>query len=204
MATKRTKTNDSENLNDAAYEHVIKMLEQPVEGTKAWTKKECCNYLRIAYNTTRLASLIEKYKENKARESARRAEKRGTQATPAEVSYAVQSYLEGASIESISDALYRGSVFIKSLLLKHDVPMRNTSYDYFKPGLVPDEAMRDSFKVGDKVYSMRYDSLAVIKSEFKPGVYSIYLLSEKWSQYAYQEAAELASLEHLTKLGINV
>ena len=62
--------------------------------------------------------------------------------------------------------------------------------------------MRDEFKVGVKVYSMRYDSLARIDGEFKKGVYRVFLLSEKQNQFAYQPAEELASLEHLEKLGV--
>lgn len=77
------------------------------------------------------------------------------------------------------------------------MPIRQTGHSYFRPGLVPDEAMRDEFKVGVKVYSMRYDSLARIDGEFKKGVYRVFLLSEKQNQFAYQPAEELASLEHL-------
>jgi hypothetical protein len=82
--------------------------------------------------------------------------------------------------------------------------MRSIPHSYFLPQLIPEEAIRTNFKVGEKVYSVRYDSLAVIKSEFKPGVYLIYLLSEKQQQFAYQPAEELASLEHLRGLGVNV
>ena len=49
---------------------------------------------------------------------------------------------------------------------------------------------------------MRYDSLARIDGEFKKGVYRVFLLSEKQNQFAYQPAEELASLEHLEKLGV--
>ena len=199
MATKRT---DTERLDDTHLEHVIKMLE-PKDGGKAWTKKEACAYLGITYNTTRLGTLIEKYKDKKANEAKRRAEKRGQPATDAEISYCVQSYLEGGTIDSISSSLYRSSTFVRNILDRFAVPIRNQSHSYFRPGLVPEPAMRETFKVGEVVYSMRYDSLAKIKKEFKPGVYHIYLLSEKQQQFAYQPSEELASLEHL-KQYINV
>ena len=201
MATKRSKTADTERLDDAHFEHVIKMLE-PAEGTKAWSKKDACAYLGIAYNTTRLGTLIQKYKDDKAREKARRAEKRGTPATQAEIQHTVSSYLEGATIDSIASSLYRGTTFIKAILHKYSVPIRQPAHSYFQPGLVPDEACKDKFAVGERVYSMRYDSLAEIKSEFSPGVYSIFLLGEKWMEFAYQPSYELASLEHLRKAGV--
>lgn len=197
MATKRVK-NENEKLDDTHLEHVIKMLE-PAEGTKPWTKKECCQYLNITYNTTRLGTLIEKYKEKKAADAARRAEKRGKPATDGEISYTIQAYLEGATIDSISSSLYRSASFIRGILDKHSVPIRQSAHSYFHPNLVPEGAMRDRFSVGDVVYSMRYDSLAKIKSEWKPGVYHMYLMSEKQQQFCYQPAEELASLEHLKK-----
>lgn len=203
MATKRSKTADTEKLDDAHMEHVIKMLE-PVDGTKPWTKKDCCAYLGISYNTTRLNTLIEKYKENKIREAAMRAEKRGKPATEGELSYIVSTYLEGGTIDSISTALYRGATFVRAALDRLGVPIRQPAHSYFSPNLLPDECTRTAFKVGELVYSARYDSLARIKSEFKPGVYSIYLLGEKWQEYAYQPAYELASLDHLKKYISNV
>lgn len=203
MATRRTKNSDSERLDDASMERVIALLE-PKDGTKPGTKKDACAILGIAYNTTRLTSLIEKYKDDKAKDAARRAEKRGKPATEGEISYTVMAYLEGAAIDSIASSLYRGATFVKSILAKYHVPIRQSAHSYFRPEMVPDEAIRDSFKIGEKVYSMRYDSLAVIKSEFSPGVYSVFLLSDKWLQYAYQPAYDLASLEHLRKAGILV
>ena len=203
MATKRSKNADTEKLDDAHIEHVIKMLE-PAEGTKPWTKKDCCAYLGMSYNTTRLTSIIEKYKEAKLKDAARRAEKRGTPATEGEITYIISSYLEGATLDSISKALFRGPIFVRSILDRFSVPIRQSAHSYFRPSLIPDDCSKDAFTVGSLVYSARYDSLARIKSEFSPGVYSIYLLGEKWKEFAYQPAYELASLEHLKKYLPNV
>ncbi|MCZ6169704.1 hypothetical protein, partial [Campylobacter ureolyticus] len=64
MATRRTKNADNERLDDASIERVIALLE-PKDGTKPGTKKDACAILGIAYNTTRLTTLLEKYKEKK-------------------------------------------------------------------------------------------------------------------------------------------
>jgi hypothetical protein len=115
MATKRSKSADSEKLDSAHIEHVIKMLK-PTDGSKPWTKKECCAYLGMTYNTTRLGNIIEKYEENKAKDAARRAEKRGKPATESEISYIITEYLEGAAIDSICSALYRGPGLRKNVV----------------------------------------------------------------------------------------
>jgi hypothetical protein len=49
--------------------------------------------------------------------------------------------------------------------------------------------------------------MAVVEGEFphpEERVYRLWLLSEKWMCYAYQPASELASLKHLTELGVKV
>ncbi len=203
MATKR-KVNDEEKLDDSTIERVISLLE-PKEG-KPITKKDACQILNIAYNTTRLGQIIDKYKEAKVREAQRRAEKRGTAATPDEINYIISEYMEGNPIDAISKSTYRSANFVKHILEKYDVPLRSKSYSYFSPELIPEGAVRDRFGVGEKVYSARYDSLAIVEKESqdkKNGwVYRIWLLGEKWKQYAYQPAWELASLEHLVKLGV--
>lgn len=195
---------DSELLTDANIERVIAGFES----TPKMTKKDACAILGIAYNTTRLDSLVEKYLEKKARDAQRRANLRGKPATQDEVVYVIQEYLEGATIDSISKATYRGVNFVKHILEKYDVPIRQTSHDYFKPELIPDGATRDRFQVGEVVYSARYDSVARIDAEQHDArhgwIYRVWLLAEKWKQSAYQEAHELASLEHLRKAGVRV
>lgn len=197
------KKSDSEKLDDSSLERVIKLLE-PKNGEKPITKKDACSILNITYNTTRLSSIIEKYKEKKERDKVKRAEKRGKPASESEVSYTIQSYLEGNTVDSIAKTLYRSPTFVGTILEKYSVPKRVVGHSYFKPGLIPEEACRESFKLGEKVWSARYDCMAEIMSEFKPGQYRIYLMSDSHPQFAYQPAEELASLEHLRKVGVNV
>jgi len=204
MATRAK--NDSERLDEAHFERVISGLE-PLEG-KAMTKKDACAILGIAYNVTRLASLIEKYKENKARNLQRREALRGKPATKDELVFVIGEYLDGNTVDSISKSIYRSAVFVKTILEKYDVPIRAGAHDYFRPELIPDGAMRVRFPIGEIVYSARYDSLARVDTEQlspKHGyVYRIWLISDKWKQNAYQEATELASLQHLRELGVRV
>lgn len=204
MATKSRNT--EERLDEAHMERVIAFLE-PKEG-KAGTKKEACAILGIAYNTTRLGTLIEKYKEAKARDAARRAKLRGTPATQEEITFIIQEYLEGSTIDALTKSTFRPASFVKHILEKYSVPIRATSHDYFKPELIPEGAMRLRHSVGDIVYSARYDSTARIEAETADPrygfIYRIWLLSEKWLQYGYQPAEELASLEHLRTLGVKI
>lgn len=209
---RKAKNTDEELLDAATIERVISLLE-PADGSKPVTKKEACEILKIAYNTTRLGKLIEDYKAKKERTEARRKALRGKPATPDEIKYAISEYLTGASVKEIGDSLYRGTAFVESILDAHAVPRRARSQNYERPELVPEDAMADRFAPGEIVYSMRYDSIARIESFFdsadssrypKGRIYRIWLLSEKWQQCAYQPVWELASLKHLKELGVTL
>ena len=203
MATR--KTND-DLLTEANILRVIELLE-PKEG-KPGTKKDACQILGIAYNTTRLATIIESYKDKKAKELERRAALRGKPATQDEINFVIQEYMEGNTVDSISKSLYRSSNFVRQLLERYEVPIRSSSQDYFRPELIPDGAVRDRFAVGEIVYSAKYDSMArVDKEQADPRygwIYRIWLLSDKWLQSAWQESYELASLQHLRELGVKI
>jgi hypothetical protein len=205
MARKRSEL-EEELMTEANIIRVIKLLE-PTEG-KAITKKDACQILGMAYNTTRLSSIIEEFKQKQTRTAKRKAELRGKPATQEEIVYIISDYLNGETIDALSKSTFRGPAFVKAILENNDVPIRQTSHDYFNPELIPDGAVRERFKVGEIVYSSRYDSIARIDMEQKDSrygwIYRVWLLAEKWKQSAYQEAYELASLEHLRKIGVQI
>lgn len=206
MARKRS-ASEEELMTDANISKVIRLLE-PEEGVKPITKKDACQMLGMAYNTTRLGTIIEEFKKKQARNAERRAEKRGKPVTDDERVYIISEYLAGETVDAISKSTYRSPTFIKSVLEVNSVPIRVPGSSYFSPELIPDGAVRERFKIGEVVYSARYDSTARIDAEQKTDkhgyVYRIWLLSEKWMQSAYQEASELASLEHLRELGVRI
>jgi hypothetical protein len=208
MATKKRSELEQELMTEANILRVISLLEPKDVATKPITKKDACQILGMAYNTTRLATILEEFKAKRDRDATRRAALRGKAATSEEITYIIQEYLEGATVDAISKSTYRGTSFIKAILDKYSVPIRVPGHTYFKPELIPDGAVRDRFVVGEVVYSARYDSTARIDTE-QPHpehgwIYRIWLMSDKWLQSAYQPAEELASLEHLRVLGVRV
>ncbi len=202
-AKKSVKVKDSEELSDSNIEKVIGLLS----AEKPCTKKEACSILRITYNTTRLQTIIDNFLEKKARTAKLRAEKSHTPASESEIQFVIQEYLHGNTVSGIAESLYRSSSFVDKVLERCAVPRRATGWSYLTPQLVPEEAIRDSFSIGEKVWSTRYESLATIKAEVPnqphpSKVYRVYLEDESWQQSAYQPAEELASLDHLNKYGV--
>lgn len=208
MATRRKSASEEELMTDANISKVIRLLEPQEEGVKPITKKDACQMLGMAYNTTRLGTILDEFKKKQERAAKRRAELRGKPVTNDELVYIIGEYLNGEPVDAISKSTYRSPVFIKNILEANAVPIRVPGHTYFNPQLIPDGAVRDRFKVGEVVYSARYDSTARIDMEQKHPkhgyVYRIWLLADKWKQSAYQEASELASLQHLRELGVRI
>jgi hypothetical protein len=207
MAKRKRSELEEELMTDANIARVIRLLEPVEEGAKPITKKDACQILGMSYNTTRLGTIIQQYKDKQARDKKFRAEKRGKPLTNDELTYIISEYLAGEPIDGISKSIYRSPGFVKQVLEDYSVPIRVPGHSYFSPQLIPEGAVRDRFKVGEVVYSARYDTLAKITSEKqdpKHGwIYSMWLRGN-WQQNAYQPAYELASLEHLRAVGVTI
>ncbi len=186
MATKKRSELEETLMTPANIERVIALLE-PTDGSKPGTKKLACEMLGMAYNTTRLGTIIENYKDKQAKEKARRAELRGKPATEDDIKYVISEYLEGATIDGISTSLYRSANFVRKILEDNAVPIRVMGHSYNNPQEVPADAVRERFVVGTKAYSMRYDSKCLIEKEIFDTrnlgyIYRVWLLAEKWQQ----------------------
>jgi len=208
MATRKKSASEEELMTPANISRVIRLLEPQEEGVKPITKKDACQILGMSYNTTRLGAIIEEFKQKQARTAQRKAELRGKPATKDDIVFIISEYLSGETVDAISKMTYRSPTFIKRILEENSVPIRVPGSSYFNPEMVPDGAQRDRFKVGEVVYSTKYDSTALVESEKlteKYGyIYRIFLLSDKWLQSAWQEHYELASLQHLRDLGVRI
>ena len=209
MARKTRTELEDELMTPANFKRVIGLLNPTEEGIKPITKKDACQILGMAYNTKRLDQLLQEFLNKQELEKKRRAEKRGKPATDDEIVFVIQEYLEGQTVDAISKSLFRSTQFVKGILEKYAVPIRSTKHDYFKPELIPEGAVRERFKVGEVVYSARYDSIARIDAEIENSakhgwVYRLWLLADRWQQCCYQPASELASLEHLREIGVRV
>jgi len=208
MATRKKSATEEDLMTESNIIRVIRLLEPSEEGVKPITKKDACQILGMAYNTTRLGTILEEFKKTQARNAERRAALRGKPASREDMVFIISEYLNGETIDAISKMTYRSPSFIKNILETNAVPIRIPGSTYFTPELVPEGAMRDRFKVGEVVYSARYDSLARIDTETKTEkygyIYRVWLMADKWLQAANQEAYELASLEHLRELGVRI
>lgn len=180
MAVKKgVKKKDHENLSDANIEKVIGLLE--VE--KPITKKEACEILNITYNTTRLANIIQEYRDKLETEKKLRAANRGREFDEYEVRDAIESFLMGESLKEISDRMFRSTASVKRVIEQAGVPQRKAGHNYFDFEPHPEQCSADTFEPDEYVWSDRHGAIAqVIKLVGKASdgtnanVYQIYVL----------------------------
>ena len=172
MARKVVKKKDYENLSTQNIEKVIALLNPSSSApttTKAITKKEACDILNIAYNTTRLNKIIEEYHEKKAYTAQRKKKLRGRPASQAEIAEACESYLQGGTISEISKSLFRSPSFVRALLEKVGVPQRPANKEE-KLGshYYPDALMSDEYAEGEVAWSASYHGAVEVHARLTP------------------------------------
>jgi len=219
---KRIRKKESENLTDANIDKVIELLnaEKPI------TKKEACSILRIAYNTTRLNSIIEKHIEDKEYREKRRKEKRGKPADNSEIAFIVENYLEGDSVMEISRKIFRSVGFVKNVIENVGVPLRVSGSDRHENELLPDACVAEEFSPGEIAWSSIYHKACEVVKQLPEkynGLYNTncyriwvkeqvnlkddtnyYMSSNAGGFYAFCPSYDLGKLEHLAKFGVNV
>jgi hypothetical protein len=232
LKLRRLRKKEYEDLSDANIAKVIKGMHTSDSSRPTITKKEACQILKIAYNPSRLDKIIEEYNDKLEYRNKRKQQKRGTKATPDEISDAVQAFIRGEPITHISSSLYRSVPFVRSIIDSVGVPTRGSNEDernftYY----LPDECVATEFKSGDVVWSAVEHSTATILHELnseyaknKPGIVGSQNYEEKYDSkcyaiyvhetcedyqhlgpghYSCSLAYDLGSLSHLEQYGIN-
>lgn len=196
---------EGEHLSATNIEKVTELLED----AKPITKKVACEMLNISYNTTRLNKIIQEHKDNVVFQKNMRKKMRTLPIDTATASQIVSGYLSGTSLADISEETYRSTNVVKRVLTKYNVPIRNTSVDYFHPIYIDnDEAIKEDYKNGDLVYSARYDCPATISRGFhteKHGmVYNLWTHGDNRQSITqpYYELADLRKVQ--TELNIKM
>lgn len=175
----------------------IQMLE---DGS---TKKDVCAFLGMAYNTTRLGVLIEEYLSGVERDKEQRKKRRGKPISQDEVVNIVEAYFADDSISDIANRFYRSEVMIKSVLEKHGALLRDNKADPLNPSFLPDNAVAESFEIGEHVWVAAYSCVGEIRAKCGEEGYRVYLLDRDNHRYSNQYTYDLGSLKHLEALGVD-
>ena len=152
-----------EKLSETNINKVIELLaaEKPI------TKKEACEILNIAYNTTRLSKIIADHQETIEFRARRKAQNKGKGVTEAEKVSIVKYYLDGANVSDIAKALYRSPAFIKAVIERMGVPQKlpDTDYKGIREAMIPEPCVAEEFEPNERVWSAQGNCIAVVKRE---------------------------------------
>lgn len=218
---KRVKKKEHEKLTDVNIARVIELLE---DSKKPITKKEACEILNISYNTTRLNTIIENWKNDKETFFKRKQEKRGKPPTTGELSSIVSYFLSGDPINEIAKRVYRTPAFVKNIIDRIGVPERAVGSDKYAVSFLPEPCVSEDFTVGEMVWSAVYHRIAEVKgilSEkyeklYGTKCYRIYVIEniEEPSPYfpfveaggfnAFSASYDIGKLTHLQELGVDL
>lgn len=189
--------------------------------------------LNIAYNTTRLGSILDDYQDKIAYRELRKKQNRGRGATSQEISEAVERFLLGDSIAEIAKGLFRSSGFIRAIIERVGVPQKqDAEVDY-----LPEECVAEDFYPGEIVWSAKYHGPAIVEREmsvdyqaenagfidvnyekkYSSKCYAIWVIQshdedkeDLWARVStggfsgYALAYDLGKLEHLKKYGVSL
>ena len=139
------KAKSHEKLDEVNIERVLNSLE----AEKPVTKKEACEMLNIAYNTTRLSKIITEFKEKRTYRRHRMDQNKGKIATSDEINEIVMNYLVGMNYAEIARSMYRSPTFVKNVVDRVGVPTKVALGEEF---IVPDECVKYEFEVGEWVW----------------------------------------------------
>lgn len=194
MAKRGVKKQDHERLDDATIGRVVSLLE----AEKPITKKAACETLNISYNTSRLAKIIQEYKDRQEFTKKRFAANKGKPFSELDIKELITDYLNGSSVASIADSLYRSVHIIKKKIKELNLPERSKNPTYQNPDLIPDEAVAETFEKGELIWSARYNAVAEVRGFLvdKNGesIYRLWVFG-KHNEFAYQPWWELGKLD---------
>lgn len=211
----RVKKQKGEKLDDEHIERVIAHLEG------GGTKKDAYDILNIKANPGRLTRILEEYEERKVRDARIRKEKRGKPADNFEIQAIIEASLNGDSLSSVADDLYRPITFVKGVIDKVGIPQKLSGnyWDNRFKSSIPDQCVSESFKINEIVWSNKYNGLAIVRGREQNGyqIYVIEVIEERpdfaiggrvyeghGGFFAFQRTEELGSLKHLKEYGIDI
>ena len=160
------KRKDHEKLSERNIQETIELMESG----KPFTKKEACQKLNIAYNTTRLNNILADHQERIDFREKRKSQNRGKPATSYEITESIVMYLNQEPISTIASSLFRSSSFVRGILDRVGVPeiptKENRSKVYkHKYGFLPDVMVGTVFEYNEWAWSARDHGLVKVKDE---------------------------------------
>lgn len=149
-----------EEISEAKIRQVIWMIKA------GKTKKACCEHLGIAYNTKRLAKIVEDFHEKQEREKRLKKAAQKKIFTKQEKQGIAKAYLNGESQSAIAKQYYISPQRVKNILVEMNVPIRGRGKN---SQAKVDHVVQDlevKFKKDDKVFIPKYNCFGIVNKVY--------------------------------------
>ena len=114
------------------------------------TKKSICEFLKMSYNTTKLAKILNDFQAELVRQEEQKKINKKKVFSEEEEKLIVKKYLEVNSMAKVAEEFFISAAKVKNILIKHQVPIKSRSK------VIVDHIHQDldaAFAVGDTVFS---------------------------------------------------
>ncbi len=156
MAKAAAKKDTKEEISEAKIRQAIWMLKTNK------TKKAICEHLGIAYNTTRLAKIIDDFKAREAREKELKEKAKTLEITPAIRKDIASSYINGEAQTSIAARYYISPQRVKAVLMEMNIPIRARAKNAAAKTEHIVQDLDVKFNISDRVFYGPENSFAII------------------------------------------
>jgi len=148
------------------------------------TKKECCEHLGIAYNTTRLTKILDEFKLNEEKVAKLKEKAKTKEFSELEKKEIAQEYLEGKAVSNIAKMYHVTDYRIKKILKELQVPIRGRGKN--KEAKVDHivQNLDTRLSVGDRVFYVPTSDTCLIKQIYDEE-YAEYLSNPVRERYVH-------------------
>ena len=110
----------------------------------------------------------------------RKNQNKGKGLTESEKKQIIEYYLEGDNIMNIAKQIYRSPAFVKAVIERLGIPQKLAESDYKgrRNAILPEQCVKETFEVGEKVWSPRDNKFAEIVED--------YGMSNKYESHSYR------------------
>lgn len=127
------------------------------------TKKSICDYLKIKYNTARLAKILQTFQDELAKREELKKINRKKVFSDEEEKVIAKRYAELGSMAKTADEFYISSARIKAILIRQQIPIKG------RKNIVTDHIHQDlsiGFSTGEKVFSKIHQTTCEIVTRY--------------------------------------
>lgn len=153
---KATTQKEKEEISEAKIRNAIWYLKT------GKTKKFVCEFLGIAYNTTRLTKIIEDFRAKEQRAKELKEKAKTMEITPAIRKDIAYSYINGEAQSAIATRYYISPQKVKSILMEMNVPIRARAKNAAAKTEHIVQDLDTKFTLSDRVFYGPENAFAVI------------------------------------------